>query len=312
MKLFDDPNIPGIPTYAMGAELSFAGYVDILVPEGYRDNKQEHINSSAYAKSFEKDNVLYISIAGTNREDFFTKKTDLGNWLTFGADHFEKLDPEIGPLIKNAKSEGKRVVILGDSGGGLAAQFFRHKYDVDIFVTNTAYVLDVDFRKRTGENSSVKYSKAIAFNLSGEPFSKAYHGLNKLSDMEVYYAPSELDAKILISEKYEGNAPNYLNSRIELHTDRNVLTGKYGDYPLQNTPWTLDDYIRNPETRPLYDNAERAWREKIEKFQRDWGNFEYDGMTQRNLIMNKDFIVAEKKDVFRLWIDNIYYDTLDT
>lgn len=314
MKLRDNTSIDGIPTYEEGARLSFAGYKDINIPAGYNNiitYPPSAAEGSAFAKSFEKDNILYISIAGTDELD--SLNNDLGNWITKGGHHFQKLDPYIGPVIQNAAKEGKKVVVLGDSGGGLAAQFFRYKYDVDIFVTNTTHVNERNFRNRTGENSSISHSQAIALNVSGEPLSAVTSNLlDRWGDVQAYYVPSELGVQILVSEKYEKNPLAYFGSRIDLHTDKEILVGKYGNYPLQNTPWTLEDYIRNPDVRYLYDNAEKRWREKIEDIQRWYNNFEYDGITQRNYILNTDFFVAEGKEIFQLCIEKTYYDTLDT
>ena len=312
VKLSDNPNIPGIPTYAEGAQhtpgistyaegaqLSFSGYKDILAPPKY-EFEGDYENGTAFAKVHRKGKTLYISIAGTDHIPSDARD----NWTTIGYGHFERLDPQLGPIIEGALKLGENVVVLGDSGGGLAAQFFRYKYGTDIFVTNTFRIPELSytiFTKQTPNTSS----RAIALNLSGELLSRQQ---SKWPGFSVFYAPSELDAKILLRGSQEGSTLFYAGSKVDLHMNKDILAGKYGDLPLQNRPWILDDYLKYPITREFIEKADEDLRKEYERriYQIN------DGTAWRDLLINREQLIADNKEIIQLCINNNYYDTIST
>ncbi len=254
-KMTDSTGISGIGSFQEGVQLVEAGYMGLNQrPIGYEKYREgEYIRGSAKATTMIRSEgnitTIVVSIAGT--DDLFNDIPD--NWMSVGFGHFSMLDQDVlNPLIKEAKQNGWNIVICGDSGGGLAAQYAQEKYGVDIFVTNTFGISKEDMRSRLlpdilrfpEEYQHNNKPKTIVVNMDGEILSSS---LQEIQGSQTYYVPSEHGAKLRYVE-YEDKVNifdedyfrTYWSDRVELHKSRYHLLNYTGE--IYNKPLNLRTY----------------------------------------------------------------------
>jgi hypothetical protein len=206
------PTVPikGIANLGVGVFLSDDAYKLGTIPEGFTEFHTDIVptwiddpESGLQAKFLQKDQTVYVLVAGTNNF-----KEDYRNCLSKGKSQFDALEPALKDVIIKANNNGSNVVIVGDSGGGFVAQHAHLKYGIDAFCTNTSGVWPLDAEIDIASQDPFfyynPYGKMITVINDGEVLSTS---LGYPSYGEVFVIPSNTGALYRYNKDELGQNP---------------------------------------------------------------------------------------------------------
>ena len=236
LDVFSGTQIKGIDNFHMGIMLCDDGYnldkefsYNGELFEKFRPsiNKNSPFESGLQVKFLERKSTMtrYIVIAGTNDLSSEIYSDRRKNWISRGYTQYMDLAPILSEILFDARKEGYNVVVLGDSGAGLAAQWAQKRQGTDIFVTNTGSIY-------RNTDSSPPQGKSYTINAEGEVVSWF---LGNPIYGEVYIIPNEKGRSANNLSKYDlSEARGILNLRVLIHKDRSYMINYTGQLFKQN------------------------------------------------------------------------------